>query len=189
MSEQEDERIPLRALGPPTTDEQDALLDIVDALPPASGDHGNGAQDLARATARRIAAVRMRMGRATYEQIAEACGYTDRGTARKVVVRALQKIEAESVQELRILENTALDADEMVLRTIISTPTAPAGDRIRAIDSRLRLSARRSRLNGLDAPIQVALSAGVAADLQDALAEAESVFGEVLYTEDERLEG
>jgi hypothetical protein len=169
-------------------DEWDALLD---ELPPATEDQGNAGHDLAKAAARRAQAVRLRLSGATYEQIAQVAGYSHKAAARNAVMRALTKVEAESVSELRVLENARLDADEMVLRAILQDASAPARTRIAAVDARLRLSARRSRLNGLDAPVQVALSAGVAADLQDALAEAEAVFveGTVLSSEDERLEG
>ena len=177
------------AAGPHTDPETDALLDTFDALPPASADQGNAGHDLARAAARRTMAVRLRMAGATYDQIAKQCGYSHRKAAQDIVVRALTKLEVESVGELRALENARLDADERVLRGIISGQDNKPADRIKAIDSRLRLSARRARLNGLDAPLQVALSAGVTASLEDALAEAEAlVRGEVLDVTDEPRE-
>lgn len=175
--------------GPKTTDEQDALLDVIDnEQRPASMDHGKG--DLARATARRAQAVRLRLSGASYDRIAEMCGYADKKSAWNAVNRALQQVETESVTQLRLLENARLDSDETVLRSILADPQTPPALKIRAVDSRLRLSARRSRLNGTDAPIQVALSAGVAADLADALTEAEEtlsafVSGEVLASRDD----
>lgn len=180
MSDQEDRPL---SDGPHTTAEQDALLDVIDHQPPASTGHGD--TDLSRAAARRTRAVRLRIAGATYEQIARECGYIDRSSARKAVVRALERLEVESVTELRTLENARLDADEVVLRRLIADSTQPATTRIRAIDSRLRLSAARRRLNGLDAPLQVQISAGVAADLDDALAEAAAVIGEVLGVTEE----
>lgn len=180
MSSEDD----LRA-GPPTDSETDAMLD---AMPPAS--EFQGSSDLARATARRARAVRLRLSGASYDEIARLAGYSDRKAAWNAVTRALQQVEAESVGQLRQIENMALNRDDTVLRQIIDSTNTPAAVRVRAIDSRLRLSARRSRLNGLDAPIQVALSAGVAADLADALAEAEEVMqafvpGEVLESRDD----
>lgn len=172
--------------GPPTTLETDALLDVIESLPPATHDQGNAGHELARASARRAHAVRLRLAGLTYDQIARECGYSNKSAARQVVIRALTKIEAESVGELRALENARLDADERVLRGIIGGVNNKPADRIKAIDSRLRLSARRARLNGLDAPLQVALSAGVTASLEDALAEAEALIrGEVLEVHDE----
>lgn len=177
--------------GPPTNAETDALLDTINTtLGPASDDHGSGAHDLARASARRIQAVRLRLLGTTYDRIAQICGYTDKSSAAKAVKNALAKIEVETVSELRTLENLRIDADEQELRTIIANTTS-ATVKIRALDSRRNLSARRSRLNGLDAPVAVTLSAGVAADLADALDEAEALFvrGEVTGRSDERLEG
>lgn len=180
--------------GPPITDELDAALDAIDHLPPASADVGTPGHDLVRAAARRAQAVRLRRDGATYEQIAELAGYSDKSTARKAVLRAFRQVEVESVTELRELENRRLDADETVLRTIIANGALKPETRLKAIDSRTRLSARRSRMNGLDAPVQVALSAGVAADLADALAEAQSVLlgdtvaGVVLSSETEPME-
>lgn len=175
---------------PPRTPE--TLADTIDAvLPPASTAQGNPGHDTAGELARGSRILRLRAARMTYEQIAQEMGYTDKATARNALIRALTRHEAENVTELRALENLALDDDERVLRSIIADRNAAASLRLKAIDSRTRLSARRSRLNGLDAPIQVALSAGVAADLEDALAEAEAVLvrGEVLESHDERMEG
>lgn len=164
---------------------------IAETLPPASEAQGNAGHDAALELARGARLLRLRAARMTYEQIASEMGYADKAAARNALIRALTRHEAENVTELRTLENLALDDDERTLRGIIADRDAPSTLRIKAIDSRTRLSARRSRLNGLDAPIQVALSAGVAADLDDALAEAEAVLvrGEVLASSDERLEG
>lgn len=164
---------------------------IEETLPPASEARGQHGHDTATELARGARLLRLRAARLSYDQIAAELGYSDRGAARNALVRALQRHEAENVTELRALENLALDDDERVLRTIIADRDLAPALRLKAVDSRTRLSARRSRLNGLDAPIQVALSAGVAADLADALAEAEAVLvrGEVLHREDERMEG
>ena len=169
-------------------DEMDAALD---AIPPASEAHGQAGHDTAGELARGARLLRLRAARMTYDQIATEMGYSDKAAARNALIRALQRHEAENVTELRTLENLALDADERVLRSVIQDSQAAPALRVKAIDSRTRLSARRSRLNGLDAPIQVAISAGVAADLDDALAEAEAVLvrGEVLASSSERMEG
>lgn len=197
-----DENAPERlAEGAPTTSEQDALLDAIDNMPqvdPGVRGDNTPAHDLARASARRAQAVRLRIQGATYESIARICGYSDKKSAWEAVNRALGRVEVESVNNLRALENARFDADEYVLRTIIADTNAPASTRIKAIDSRGQLASRRARLNGTNAPIQVAISAGVAADLADAISEAEAVLtdfipGEVLASredppEDERQE-
>jgi hypothetical protein len=137
-------------------------------LPAASTRHGDKDQALDRATAIRI--LTLRANRFTYAQIAEELGYSDPASARNALMRALDRHEAENVQQLRTLENLALDADERQLRTIIldaenRTPT----ERIHAIDARTRLSARRSRLNGMDAPQQLVVSSGAYLQVQEAL--------------------
>ena len=152
----------------------------VTALPLPDAGPG-GLHDTADATRRRIEAVSLRLAGATYAQIAEHLGVTDPGTARHVVMRALSAVEAERVGELRSIENARLDQDEMVLRRIINDPKKKDETRLKAIDSRLRVAKRRADLNGLDAPKQVQISAGVLSELQSALGEiAELVQGEVV---------
>jgi DNA-binding CsgD family transcriptional regulator len=182
------------------TDEHDDLAAALeDTRTPASEARGTPGHDSADEIARGARLLRLRAARMSYAQIARVEGYSDKSTARQALLRALTRHEAENVTELRTLENLALDEDERALRTIIANSATAPGTRIRAIDSRTRLSARRSRLNGLDAPLQVQLSAGVAADLADAIAEAEQVFGDIVPgfvvesrdepMEDERREG
>lgn len=165
----------------PEPDDDDAALIAAEAdLPPAGdlqGDHGH---DTATVYARGARLLRLRTMRLTYAQIAESEGYADPASARNALIRALDRHEVENAGELRQIENMALDSDERVLRGVISDPAQPLTARLRAIDTRTRLSARRSRLNGLDAPVQVAISAGVQADLHDALAELDSVVAPLL---------
>jgi hypothetical protein len=131
----------------------------------------------------------MRIGRASYAQIAQELGYSDPATARNLIMRALARREQEKVEELRALENAALDADEVELRLIIGTRGNKVQDRLRAIDTRTRLSARRARLNGLDAPVQVQISAGVQERLDSALRHArEVVLGDVIEVHAEPAE-
>lgn len=139
--------------------------DVADALAgqPASADRGNAGTDPARATARRTQAVTLRLAGLTYEQIAERAGYGDRHAARNTVMRALREVEAENVQELRQVENARLER-----ATAAIWPKVLAGD-VRALEAWLKVSERLSKLNGLDAPTQVAISTGVQAELSDAL--------------------
>lgn len=149
-------------------------------LPPASQRQGNPGHDSALEVATGGELLRLRVLGMTYEQIAESAGYSDKGAARHALMRALDRHEAENAAQLRTIENARLDASERVLRGIAGDANQPAGNRIRAIDSLTRLSARRSRLNGLDAPLAVQISAGVEAQMEDALRELETVVGEVL---------
>lgn len=149
-------------------------------VPPASARQGDPGHD--HATERQVAIrlLTLRTAGMTYTQIAQEMGYADASGARQALLRALDRHEAENAAELRAIENMRLDSDERVLRSIITDTNAAPRDRIAAINSRTRVSARRSRMNGLDAPVQVAISAGVQAELQDALSELGETVGLVL---------
>lgn len=149
-------------------------------LPPASERQGNPGHDSALNVATGAELLRLRMLGMTYDQIAEQAGYSDKGAARHALMRALDRHEAENAAELRQIENLRLDADERVLRAIIADSNLPVSARIRAVDSRTRLSARRARMNGLDAPVAVQISAGVQAAMEDALRELDEAVGTVL---------
>lgn len=127
-----------------------------------------------------IGLLRDRAAGMTYAQLAEAHGYATSSGARQALLRALDRHEAERANELRAIEHHAYLADQRVLRTIISDPNKPTAQRLRAIDTRTRSAARYARLMGLDAPVQVAISAGVQADLADALAELSEVLGDTV---------
>lgn len=76
---------------------------------------------------------------------------------RRIVKRHLEKMHVEdalTVEELRAQENARLDE---VMRILYERVLS--GD-MRAIDRFIRLSARRAKLNGLDAPTRVDLGAG-----------------------------
>lgn len=170
-----------------TTQEQEHAEGTLDAALPASERQGDRGHDQALDRASGANLLRLRMMGMTYEQMATEAGYADGSGARQALLRALDRHEAENALQLRSLENLRLDGDERVLRTIIGDTTAPHAARIRAIDARTRLSARRARMNGLDAPVQVQLSAGIEADLHDALRELEEAIvpGEVTDITDE----
>lgn len=170
-----------------TTQEQETPEETTYAALPASERRGVPGHDSAADRTSGANLMRLRMMGMTYEQMAQEAGYADGSGARQALLRALDRHEAENATQLRHVENLRMDADERVLRTIIGDSAAKPTDRIRAIDSRTRLSARRARLNGLDAPVQVQLSAGIAADLEDALRELEEavVPGEVTDVHDD----
>ena len=93
-------------------------------------------------------AVRLRKAGVTYDQIAAQLGYASRSSARRAVVRLLQANTAEAVADLRTLEDGRLDD---MLRAIYGA--AVQGD-LATIDRILRISERRAKLWGLDAPVQ-----------------------------------
>lgn len=161
---------------------------LTNGLPPAGEVQGNPGHDTALEMSRGARVVRLRAMGATYKQIADAEGYSDPGTARHALVRTLREHQAEAVQDLRALENERLD---IALATVIPLLThAEPVVRLRAVDSLVRVSKRRADMNGLDAPKQVTISAGVQADLDRALAElAHVVMGELVEDPDVLLEG
>ena len=138
-----------------TAQEQERTEETLSGALPASERRGVPGHDQAHDRAAGAELMRLRMMGLSYAQIAQEAGYADGSGARNALLRALDRHEAENATQLRTVENLRLDADERALRSIIGDPTAPAVTKIKAIDSRTRLSARRSRLNGLDAPVQV----------------------------------
>lgn len=144
-------------------------------LPPPSERQGSRGHDQAVERGNAIQLLTWRAERMTYAEIAEKAGYANASGARQALIRALDRHEAENVQELRTLENLALDRDELTLSAIITNTSLPAKDRIAAINARTRLSARRSRLNGLDAPMQLQVSSGAEARIRSALADARTL--------------
>lgn len=166
--------------------EVERLRESLDAhLGPASDDQGVPGHDLARASARRAQAVALRLAGMTYEEIAVQAGYSDKSAARHAVLRALDRVEAESVQEYRELENARLDRAQAAIWTQVV-----AGD-IKAVLAFLRLSARRARMNGLDAPQAVTVSTPDRVQLEAMIADfrtgVETVLGEV--TDSHVIEG
>jgi hypothetical protein len=90
---------------------------------------------------------------------------------RRVVVART----ASAAEELRAQENERLDVAEAAIWESVKE-----GD-LKAIAMFLRISARRSRMNGMDAPVRVDLSVGVRAEMEAKLAELRTiVLGEVI---------
>jgi len=94
-------------------------------------------------------AVQLRSLGHTYDEIAQQLGLATRGSAWKIVQRALTRIPAESVEEMRLLEGARLDAMSAAI-----WPTAVTGDE-KAILVMVRIMERRARLFGLDAPVRM----------------------------------
>lgn len=102
-------------------------------------------------TKRRSQAVALKLGGATWQQIADQLGYSDRGAACKDVSRALEQSRAElreNAEELRTLQH------ERYQRLLMAVwPMAVQGD-LRANEQAARLVDRITNLLGLNAPIQ-----------------------------------
>ena len=107
----------------------------------------------AKATPNRIAvaqrereALELRKAGKTFDQIAGALGYSERGGAAKAVSRALAATVQEPADELRRLELARLDALFEVMWSLAMHGNLGAVDRCLAIQT------RRAKLLGLDAP-------------------------------------
>ncbi len=80
----------------------------------------------------------------SYDEIASAVGYANRGTAWRTVQRALQDRTFHAVDEYREVELARLDALQSAC-----WDAALAGD-LRAVEAVLRVMQQRARLLGLD---------------------------------------
>lgn len=89
----------------------------------------------------------MRSEGIAYEEIAQRLGLSGKGQAYRICQRALRRVPAESVMEMRTVEGRRLDEITTVL-----WPRARGGD-IRAIGTLLKVMERRARLFGLESPL------------------------------------
>jgi hypothetical protein len=121
-----------------------------------------------RQSARRAEAVALRVAGMTFAQIGEKLGISKQAATDLVRV-ALSRAEALTVDELRSQENLRLDrAQASIWAAVLS------GD-LAAVNTFLNISARRARLNGLDAPTKINLSVSVKQEMETALRELEAV--------------
>lgn len=97
-----------------------------------------------RAIQKENQALDLRLAGATYDVIARECQFTHRSAARKAVGRALYRIQAEPVKQIREMEQARLDR---MMRAI--WPKVLRGE-LDAIATALRIEERRSKLLGLD---------------------------------------
>ena len=119
--------------------------------------------------ARRRKALEMALAGASYEQIARECGWKNRSSACRAVEAAMQEwapISAEDVRTLRDRELARLDRLQNA-----HWMNALRGDS-RATELCLRISDRRARLLGLDAPVKVdaVVKSGLDAEIDELLA-------------------
>lgn len=137
----------------------------------------------ARERARRIEAVSLRLAGLTYEQIGERLGITKQGVL-DLVTRTLERAENEKAHEMRALEGARLDrAQAAIWSRVLEGDT-------KAIDTYLRISQRRARLFGLEAPTQIAVAMNVRTEMVQALENLEQiVLGEVISRESAPADG
>ena len=123
---------------------------------------------------RRVEALSLRIAGLTYEQIADRLNISKDG-ARDLINRTLDRAENQVVQEMRDLEGARLDRSQAAIWSKVLE-----GD-VKAVDSFLRISQRRARLFGLDAPTAINLNVGVRAEMEQALDNLQQVvLGKVL---------
>lgn len=121
-----------------------------------------------RQSVRRQQAMTFRLAGMSYEQIGERMDLTTNG-ARALVERALDRAENRNVETMRELENARLDRAQAVI-----WPQVLRGD-LKALDAYLRISDRRAKINGLNAPTRIDLSMSVRTEMEQALGQLESL--------------
>lgn len=115
---------------------------------PSGGNNRTGPKKVTAAH-KRAQAVELRKAGATFEEIATALGYSNKGTAYRAVEQALKEAQREPALQLIELEVQRLD---MMLRAL--WPAVVRGQ-LGAVDRAIRVAERRARLLGLDAAQQV----------------------------------
>lgn len=100
-------------------------------------------KSIAQSKLKRARAVELVAAGKSYDEVAEAVGYSHRGSAHRAVFKALSEREVAGVEELRAVEVARLDALQEAL-----WDQAMAGD-ASAASAILRVIEQRSRLLGL----------------------------------------
>lgn len=131
--------------------------------------------------ARRIEAMSLKLAGASYEAIGERLGIAPQ-SVRALITRNLERADNRLVEEMRAIENARLDrAQAAIWKKVLD------GD-LDAVRTYLQISARRAKMNGLDAPQRIALSANVRVEMEQALDELKHVvLGEVVDDDGEQL--
>ena len=149
---------------------------------------------------------RLRARDHTYQQIADATGFTSASGARFAVERALARTITEPGEELRRIELMKLDALARAAWRVLEArhylvsqgrlirledgapPLEDDGPVLQAIDRLLKISERRSKLLGLDSPVRMEVLTIDAIDAQLAVLDAE-IAGLTATNETSQIEG
>jgi hypothetical protein len=153
----------------PTTDTGDWEPSPFDQEPLPTPVPMHGDRDQARVLTRIQAAAADRLMGMTWQQIADRNGYASRGAVCAAVLGFLRRSASENISALRDQETARLDRAAAALWPQVLQGNA------RAQDTWLRNRAAFRALHGLNAPLQVTLSSGAQAALQDALTDAETI--------------
>ena len=145
-------------------------------------DHENDPQHgKAYRHARRAEAVTLAMAGLTYEKIGEELGIST-SAAWHLVNRTIAETRNYAVDHLRLLENARLDrALTAIWNKVLEGDPA-------AVSSFLRISERRAKLNGLDAPTKVQMSVSVRQEMEERLAELQQVIDAEVVDEEDIVE-
>lgn len=127
----------------------------------------DGDRDQARVTTRIAVAASLKLQSLSWQEVADRTGYSSRGAAYSAVMPFLRRVRDENISDLREQESARLDRSAAAIWAKVLQGDA------RAQDTWLRNRQAFRRLHGLDAPVQVAISMGVQAEVEDALAELE----------------
>jgi len=119
---------------------------------PGKGEHKLSPRRVAAAQ-KQAQAVQLRAAGLTLDQIAEAVGYNSRPAVHQAIKAALKKRIADSVDELRAVENERLD---LAMRSIVGK--VQQGD-LDAVREWRALIETRARLNGLNKQVDMPLGA------------------------------
>jgi hypothetical protein len=111
---------------------------------------------MAKAADRERQALDLRKAGGTFEQIATQLGYRDAGGAHKAVARALKRVPAAGVEELREVESLRLE------RLLLAVWRDATGGDLKAVDRALRIIDQRARLLGLNVPVKAEVDMTVA---------------------------
>lgn len=165
---------------------QQAAEDIVEMPPPElprGGSMDTRLRSRAETSTRAfgVQATMLRLAGLTFHDIGERLGVSD-DTARLAVKRHLDRAEAWSAAELRKVGNARLDRAQAAIWSKVLH-----GD-LAAVQAFLRLSERRARLNGLDAPTAIAIGPDVRVEMERAITDLEVVLGEVVAQKREDVE-
>jgi hypothetical protein len=110
----------------------------------------------AETAGRRADLIRLRRSGVRFDDpLILALGYSSSGAARKDLIRALEQNRDEEAAEVSVYRQQENERYDVMLRAIWSE--VEAGD-LRSIETALKISDRRSKLNGWDAPVRTELS-------------------------------
>lgn len=110
----------------------------------------------AETSGRRAKLIRLRRSGVRFDdQLILDLGYSSSGAARKDLIRALEQNRDEEAAEVSVYRQQENERYDVMLRAIWAE--VESGD-LRSIETALKISDRRSKLNGWDAPVRTELS-------------------------------